>query len=123
MATKAKTARAARVVRHRRIRKKLAGTAERPRLAVYRSLNHIYVQVIDDGRRHTLAHASSVDPELRGLVKGKSKREVASLVGELVATRAKAAGVGPAIFDRGGYKFHGRVQALAEAARKGGLAF
>ncbi len=123
MANKAKTARAARVVRHRRLRKRVVGTGERPRLAVYRSLNHIYAQVIDDERGCTVAQASSLEPDLRKQGQGKSKRDVATLVGDAVAERAVKAGIQRAVFDRGGYQFHGRVGALAEAARKGGLVF
>lgn len=108
---------------HRRIgtRKRVSGTPERPRLSVYKSLNHIYAQVIDDLGGRTLASASSVEKDL-GL--GKTGNAVAAgAVGQRVAERAKAAGVGDVVFDRGGFKFHGRVKALAEAARKGGLQF
>lgn len=123
MAQRSRTARAARTARHRRIRKGLLGTSQRPRLAVFRSLNHIYAQVIDDSRGHTLAQASSLDPEIRGALKGKRKREVAEVVGQTVARRAAEAGVKSTVFDRGGYRYHGRIQALADAARKGGLVF
>jgi large subunit ribosomal protein L18 len=109
--------------RHERVRKRLAGTAECPRLNVYRSLNQIYAQVIDDAKGHTLASASTLDLELKKKLKGLKKTEQARLVGELVAERAKEQGVRQVVFDRGGYKYHGRVKALAEAARESGLKF
>lgn len=118
-----KTPRAARVRRHIRLRKKLLGTSERPRLAVFRSLSHIYAQVIDDRQGHTLAAASDRDKDVAGKTAGKKKSDVATLVGVLVAQRAKEKGVSQVVFDRGGYPFHGRVKALAEAARKEGLQF
>jgi large subunit ribosomal protein L18 len=105
--------------RHRRIRGKVSGTAERPRLAVSRSNLRIYAQIIDDDRGHTLAAAGSHEAALRDLAKGVAAAEV----GKLVAERAKAAGVEAVVFDRGGYRYHGRVQALADGAREGGLAF
>ncbi len=106
-----------------RIRQKVRGVGERPRLAVHKSSRHIYAQVIDDGSGSTLAHASSLDPDLRkGGQKGAS-REAATRVGALVAERARKAGVSRVVFDRGGYRYHGRVKALAEAARQGGLEF
>ncbi len=120
---KTRSARAARVRRHTRVRKDVRGTPERPRLAVYRSLNHIYAQIIDDTAGRTLAHASDVSKELKGAGNGKKKAEVAALVGEAVARAAKEAGIQAVVFDRGGSKYHGRVKALAEAARKGGLSF
>ena len=120
---KAKTPRAKRVVRHIRVRKKVSGTDERPRLASFRSARHIYAQVIDDGRGHTLAAASDVEAEMRQDAEGKPKKAVADLVGAAVAKRAKEAGVTSVVFDRGGFAYHGRVQALADAARKGGLEF
>ena len=123
MAHTAKTAREARVIRHRRIRKKLAGTADRPRLSVFRSLNQIYAQVVDDTRGHTLASASSLEPEAKGQRNGKNKTETAKLVGGLLAKRAREQGVAEVVFDRGGCKHHGRVRALADAAREGGLRF
>jgi large subunit ribosomal protein L18 len=113
----------ARQKRHRRIRSRLQGTPERPRLAVYRSLKHMYAQVIDDSRGHTLASASTVDPALRGELASLSKTEEAVRVGRLIAERAKAAGVSQVVFDRAGYLYHGRVQKLADAAREGGLTF
>ncbi len=113
----------ARERRHQRVRRRVIGTTERPRLNVFRSDKHIYAQVIDDSVGHTLASASTVDVELRGEVAKKSKSEAAGLVGKLVARRALEAGVKKVVFDRGGYQYHGRVKALAEAAREGGLDF
>ncbi|HXH22708.1 MAG TPA: 50S ribosomal protein L18 [Dehalococcoidia bacterium] len=118
-----KTPRAARVRRHVRLRKKIMGTPERPRLAVFRSLSHIYAQVIDDRQGHTLAAASDLDKDVASLAKGKKKSEVATLVGKAVAEKAQKKGVSQVVFDRGGYPFHGRVKALAEAAREAGLKF
>ena len=115
--------RKARLRRHRRVRAKLSGTTERPRLNVFRSLSHIYAQVIDDERGHTLAAASTVDREARTEMNGKTKTEAARVVGRLVAERALAAGIKQVVFDRGGYRYHGRVRALAEAAREAGLEF
>ncbi|MCY3692722.1 MAG: 50S ribosomal protein L18 [Chloroflexota bacterium] len=117
---KDKDARKLRVVRHRRVRNKVIGTPERPRLCVFRSLKGIYAQVIDDARGHTLAQASS--QELAGDV-ATPKTAASVAVGKLVAERAIAAGVTSVVFDRGGYQFHGRVKALADAAREGGLKF
>jgi large subunit ribosomal protein L18 len=117
------TPRAARIRRHVRVRKHVNGTAERPRLAVFRSLTHIYAQVIDDVERKTIAAASDVEADLKKKVSGKKKEEVASIVGTLVAERAKEKGVSKVVFDRGGFVFHGRVKALAEAARESGLEF
>jgi large subunit ribosomal protein L18 len=105
------------------VRAKLSGSAARPRLNVFRSLSHIYAQVIDDSVGHTLAAASTLDKEVAGEADGKTKKEQASLVGSAIAERAKAAGISQVIFDRGGYRYHGRVKALAEAAREGGLEF
>lgn len=105
------------------MRLKVSGTAQRPRLCVFRSLNHIYAQVIDDTRKHTLASASSLDPEIRGQLKEKTKKSVAEMVGTLVARRAQEKGIKEVVFDRGGYQYHGRVKALAEAARQAGLKF
>jgi len=120
---KNKTRAAARKRRHIRVRRRVIGTAERPRLNVYRSLNEIYVQVIDDKKGHTLASASTIDPELKKKVKGKTKKEQAKLVGETIAERAKKNGVTEVVFDRGGYKYIGRVAALADGAREKGLQF
>lgn len=109
--------------RRRRIRAKLSGTAQRPRLSVFRSLLHIYAQLIDDATGHTLVSASSVDENLRAQMVGKKKAEQAKLVGQEVAKRAQASGLKQIVFDRGGYKYHGRVKALADGAREGGLEF
>ncbi|MGH2683352.1 MAG: 50S ribosomal protein L18 [Actinomycetota bacterium] len=111
--------RRARVRRHRRVRKGIYGEAARPRLAVYRSNRHIYVQLVDDGRGHTVASASDLDPEVRGTSGHKKGR--AKEVGKLIARRAKESGVERAVFDRGGFQFHGRVAAVAEGAREEGL--
>ena len=120
---KTKTLRAARIRRHARVRKNVNGTPERPRLAVFRSLTHIYAQVIDDVQRKTIAAASDIEAELKAKVTGKKKEEVAAMIGTLVAERAKEKGVSKVVFDRGGFVFHGRVKALAEAARESGLDF
>ena len=107
-----------------RVRKNVAGTAARPRLDVFRSLNHIYAQIIDDGADHTLVSASDVDKEIRPTVKESQKKtEVATVVGTALAKRAKEKGITKVVFDRGGFQYHGRVKALAEAVRKGGLTF
>jgi large subunit ribosomal protein L18 len=113
----------ARKRRHIRVRKRLAGTTERPRLNIYRSLNHIYAQVIDDSKGVTLTSASSLDAELSKKDKKQAKIEQAKLVGKLVAERAVKAGVSEVVFDRGGYRYHGRIRALAEASREAGLKF
>jgi large subunit ribosomal protein L18 len=113
----------ARKRRHRRIRLRLSGTAVRPRLNVFRSLQHIYAQVIDDEAGRTLISASTLDLELAKATAGKPKREQAAVVGQAVAERALAAGINEVVFDRGGYLYHGRVKALADAAREGGLKF
>lgn len=113
--------RAARLRRHHRIRKRISGTADRPRLCVFRSLNHIYAQVIDDSRGRTLVAASSLEADLR--VQSGAKAERARSVGLAVADRARVAGITRVVFDRGGYLYHGRVQQLAEGAREGGLEF
>ncbi|MEN9207561.1 MAG: 50S ribosomal protein L18 [Gloeomargarita sp. GMQP_bins_120] len=110
--------------RHRRIRKRVFGTPERPRLAVFRSHQHIYAQVIDDTRHHTLAAASSLEPALRQELDNNGATCAASTrVGQLIAERALAQGIRRVVFDRGGYLYHGRVKALAEAARAAGLEF
>jgi large subunit ribosomal protein L18 len=109
--------------RHRRVRKRVAGTRERPRLAVFRSLNHIYAQVIDDTAGTTLAAASTLDAPLRTALKSGGDIEAAKAVGKLIAERAREKGVEKVVFDRGGYLYHGRVQHLADAAREGGLQF
>ncbi len=109
--------------RHRRVRAKVSGTAERPRLNVALSLKHIYAQLIDDTRGHTLAAASTLDKSLRDALKTGGNVEAARAVGKLIAERAQAAGITTVVFDRGGYKYHGRVKALADSAREGGLIF
>jgi len=113
----------ARMRRHARVRKSLTGTAERPRLNVFRSLTGIYAQVIDDHAGHTLASASTVDGELSEKLKGLKKSEQAKLIGQTVAERAKGKGITAVVFDRGGYRYFGRVKALADGAREGGLQF
>jgi len=113
----------ARVRRHIRVRKSVIGTAERPRLNVFRSLDEIYAQVIDDNKGHTLVSASTLDNELKKKLKGKTKLEQAKLVGQTVADRAKEKGIKDVVFDRGGYKYIGRVAALADGARENGLQF
>lgn len=111
-----------RLRRHRRVRKKIAGTTDRPRLAVYRSNKHISIQVIDDQEGRTLASASTVEPDQRKLGSGATV-EAAERIGTLVAERAKVAGVKEVVYDRGGFLYHGRVAAAADAARKAGLEF
>ena len=118
-----KDARAARKVRHARVRRRLSGTASRPRLCVFRSLNHIYAQVIDDDLGHTLVSASTLDQEIKLAAEEKAKAEGAQLVGQVVAGRAMSKGITKVVFDRGGYKYHGRVKALADASREAGLKF
>jgi large subunit ribosomal protein L18 len=112
---------ASRIKRHERLRLRLAGTPERPRLAVFRSLSHIYAQVIDDRSGHTLAAASSLEASFKDV--SGTKSDDAKTVGKLIAERAKAAGVDKVVFDRAGFKYHGRVRSLAEAAREAGLDF
>lgn len=113
----------ARKRRHRRVRARVRGTAERPRLNVYRSLDNIYVQVIDDDEGKTLVSASTIDRDVAKQVGDKSKVDAARLVGKIVGERAKQAGIETVVFDRGGYQYHGRVAALAEGAREAGLKF
>ena len=108
---------------HLRVRTRVAGSPERPRLCVYRSLNHIYAQVIDDGTGRTLAAASSLDKETRKQLKGGGNVAAAKVVGKEIAGRARAAGIEHVVFDRGGYMYHGRIKALADAARGAGLKF
>jgi large subunit ribosomal protein L18 len=108
---------------HERVRTRVAGTSERPRLCVYRSLEHIYAQVIDDHSGKTLVAASSVDKDTKKNLKGGGNVAAAKVIGKAIAERAKAAGVSKVVFDRGGYKYHGRVKALADAAREAGLQF
>ncbi len=116
-------AREARLRRHERVREKVSGTAARPRLCVFRSLNNIYVQLIDDAAGKTLVSASSLDAELKEAAQGKAKAACGELVGALAAKRALGQGINEVVFDRGGYMYHGRVKAVAEAARQGGLKF
>ncbi len=113
----------ARKVRHARVRNKVMGTAERPRLNVFKSLNHIYVQIINDEMGCTLVSASTLDPELRDKITGKTKKEAARMVGELAASKALAKGINKVVFDRGGYIYHGRVLEVAAGAREAGLEF
>ena len=108
---------------HDRVRMKVSGTSERPRLCVYRSLDHIYAQIIDDRAGKTLVAASSADKDTKKNLKGGGNVAAAKVVGKEIATRAKAAGLAKVVFDRGGYKYHGRVKALADAARESGLSF
>lgn len=115
--------RLARKRRHARVRVRVNGTETRPRLCVFRSLTSIYAQIVDDSVGHTLASASSLDPEIRDKMIGKTKTESAEMIGSLVAQRALKKQIKQVVFDRGGYKYHGRVKALAEAARKTGLEF
>lgn len=110
-----------RVVRHKRLRKRLAGTPERPRMSVFRSLSEIYVQVIDDATGHTIVSASSIDKALKTELASHGTIEAAKAVGVLVARRALEKGITEVVFDRGGHMYHGRVKALAEAARESGL--
>jgi len=118
-----KSSNEARKKRHQRIRNRVVGTAARPRLCVFRSLKHIYDQVVDDAAGHTLASASTLDAGLTADLASLPKTEEAARVGALVAERARAAGVTTVVFDRAGYLYHGRVQRLADAAREGGLVF
>ncbi|HTA56413.1 MAG TPA: 50S ribosomal protein L18 [Candidatus Acidoferrales bacterium] len=113
----------ARRQRHARLRKKLDGTQERPRLYVRRSLHHIYAVLVDDARGHTIAAASTLDGSLGGELSSKTNVDAAKAVGSAIAAKAKAAGISQVVFDRGGYKYHGRVRALADAAREAGLSF
>lgn len=113
----------ARLRRHERVRKHVSGTSVRPRLNVYRSLAEIYVQVIDDEAGKTLVSASTIDQELRAQMTGLKKTDQARLVGKAIASRAVAKGIQMVVFDRGGYRYTGRVKALADAAREGGLVF
>ena len=112
-----------RLRRHARVRKKINGTADIPRLSVYRSLNHIYVQIIDDVKGVTLCSASTMEKEVKGAVKDMNKTDAAKTVGKKVAERAKKKGIKAVVFDRGGYLYTGRVQAVADGAREAGLEF
>ncbi len=120
---KDKNSRKLRLVRHARVRKKVAGTVERPRLCVFRSLRHIYAQIIDDSEGHTIVSASSHETMAQAGGAAAPKIDVSVAVGKMVAERAKSKGITSVVFDRGGYKYHGRVKALAEASREGGLQF
>ena len=113
----------ARKVRHMRLRKKITGTENRPRLNVFKSLKHTYVQIINDEAGNTLVSASTLDPELRDKIADKTKKEAARMVGELAAKRALEKGIKTVVFDRGGYIYHGRVQEVAAGARGAGLGF
>lgn len=121
MAEKSRSA--ARIRRHLRVRKSVFGTTERPRLNVFRSINEIYAQVIDDLDGNTLTSASSIDTDLRTKMAGLKKSEQAKLVGQTVAERAKSKGIDSVVFDRGGFRYTGRIKALADGAREGGLEF
>lgn len=123
MSKKAYKKRLARQKRHERIRKQVYGTEERPRLNIYRGISHIYAQVIDDDKGQTLVSASTIDKQAKSLVPGKTKTEQAQVVGKLIAERALAAGISKVVFDRGGFKYHGRVKSLADASREAGLDF
>ena len=112
-----------RLQRHKRVRRKITGTTQRPRLCVFRSSNNIYAQIIDDANRVTLTAASSLDAEVKGAVNHGGNKEAAKMIGEAVAKRAIEKGITEVVFDRGGYLYHGRVQVLAEAAREAGLKF
>ena len=112
-----------RLKRHKRVRRKISGTAETPRLSVYRTLNHIYAQLIDDVKGNTLVTASTLDKELKGTFEGMDKKAQAFAVGELLAKKAKSKKISVVVFDRGGYLYTGRVASLADGARKGGLQF
>ena len=112
-----------RLQRHKRVRRKVTGTTQRPRLCVFRSSNNIYAQIIDDTERVTLVAASSLDAEVKGAVKHRGNKEAAKMVGEMIAKKAVEKGITEVVFDRGGYLYHGRVQELAEGAREAGLKF
>lgn len=112
-----------RMLRHQRLRRTLSGTAASPRMAIYHSLSHIYVQIIDDERGHTLVAASTLEKTVKDALKGTCNIEAAKAVGKLAAERAKAKGIEAVVFDRGGHMYHGKVKALADAAREAGLRF
>lgn len=114
---------AIRLQRHKRVRRKISGTTQRPRLSVFRSSNNIYAQIIDDTNRVTLVAASSLEAEVKGAVNHTGNKEAAKLVGQLVAKKAVEKGITEVVFDRGGYLYHGRIKELAEAAREAGLKF
>jgi large subunit ribosomal protein L18 len=121
--SKAKQKRVARQRRHARVRARVFGTPERPRLCVFRSLQHIHAQIIDDTQGHTLVAASTLDSEVRGQLGDKDKTAQAAVVGEVLGARALKEGINQVVFDRGGYLYHGRIKSLAEGARKAGLEF
>ncbi|MCR8745970.1 50S ribosomal protein L18 [Romboutsia lituseburensis] len=112
-----------RLQRHKRVRRKITGTTQRPRLCVFRSANNIYAQIIDDTNRVTVVSASSLDAEIKGAVSNTGNKEAAKKVGEMIAKKAVEKGITEVVFDRGGYLYHGRVQELAEGAREAGLKF
>ncbi|MCX7924466.1 MAG: 50S ribosomal protein L18 [Fimbriimonadales bacterium] len=118
-----KTAREKRITRHKRIRRKVFGTPERPRLCVYRSVHHMHAQIIDDIAGHTLVAASTMEPALRQELKSTGNKEAAAAVGRLIAQRAIEKGITQVVFDRGGFLYHGRIAAVADAAREAGLKF
>lgn len=118
-----KNSRAIRQVRHVRVRRKIAGTALRPRLCVFRSLNHIHAQLVDDSSAQTLVAMSTLDPQVKSKTDGMPKAKKAGVVGASLAEKALEKGIRQVVFDRGGYRYHGRVRALAEAARQAGLEF
>jgi len=120
---KAILSREARIKRHARVRASISGTSSIPRLSVFRSTENIYAQVIDDVAGSTLVSASTLDADLRADIKGQEKTKAAAAVGKLIASRALASGINQVVFDRGGYRYHGRVKALAQAAREGGIKF
>lgn len=113
----------ARRARHVRLRKKVSGTQERPRLCVRRSLHHLYASLVDDERGHTLAAVSTLDKSVASELSSKTNLAAAQAIGSAIASKAKAVGISQVVFDRGGYKYHGRVKALADAAREAGLSF
>ncbi|MBN8592308.1 MAG: 50S ribosomal protein L18 [Anaerolineae bacterium] len=123
MPTKTEKKAESRARRQRRVRAKIEGTPARPRLNVFKSVTNIYAQIIDDEAGHTLAAASTIDKDVAKQLEGKNKVEAAKIVGKLVGDRARAAGINQVVFDRGGYRYHGRVAALAEGAREAGLEF
>ncbi len=118
-----RTRKSMRLMRHARVRRNVTGTTGRPRLSVFRALNHVYAQIIDDSEGSTLASASSVEGEVRQRKDGLRKTEISRVVGKLLADRAKKRGVTTVVFDRGGYRYHGRVKALADALREEGIVF
>ena len=120
---KSKRKRLARMRRHARVRRRVRGTPDRPRLCVFRSLRHMHAQIIDDTIGQTLASANTLDAEVLAELAGKNKSDQAKVVGDVLAKRAREAGITTVVFDRGGYQYHGRVAALAQAAREGGLDF